>query len=151
MMKLVIGTHSNKIHVLSYSHSSLKLLETTTLEPQPSWIAQSPTHNNLLYINSWENNKLFACKLNHDGSLDVLDTTETGGEGPTHFVVTKDGKAIVVAMYMGGCIAHIPLIPTTGLFSKPSPRPSMILKFPFSPPPTSPNSRQDASHPHHPG
>lgn len=97
-MFIVIGSHSDKIYSIAYDRSSpsrsLRLIHSATLGMETSWLAASPTRRGLLYVNSRDSNKLFAVQLQSTGELELLDSTDCGGVGPTHFVV--DGDALVV-------------------------------------------------------
>src|SRR5207253_2059613 len=50
-----------------------------------------------------------AFKIGDDGKLTQLNSQISGGGGPCHLVVDKEGKAVLVANYGGGSVASLPL------------------------------------------
>lgn len=52
---------------------------------------------------------VMAFAIQDDGSLKFLNERPTGGAGPTHLVVDRAGKNVLVANYGGGSVACLPL------------------------------------------
>lgn len=46
-----------------------------------------------------------------DGKLDLLNTVNSGGAGPTYVSVHPSGRFVLVANYFGGSIAVLPILP----------------------------------------
>jgi 6-phosphogluconolactonase len=49
------------------------------------------------------------------GKLTLLNIVDSGGTGPTHLVVDKTGKYVLVANYMAGSVAMFPILPNGSL------------------------------------
>lgn len=82
----------------------------------PSFIAIHPTHKYLYCVNEvndFEGAKsgaVSAFSINaKDGSLDFLNQQPTGGGAPCHLVVDAAGKNVLVANYVGGSVASLPI------------------------------------------
>ncbi len=95
--RIVVATHAEHIHFLTFETDppALNLLSSLQLKEQPSWVEASPTHKDLIYVNSWIENKIFALKLINDGA-EIVSECDSGGAGPTYMKVTLDGKGLMV-------------------------------------------------------
>jgi 6-phosphogluconolactonase (cycloisomerase 2 family) len=96
--RIVLATHARHIHFLSFETEppALHYLGSKEMKEQPSWVEASPAHKDLIYVNSWIENKIFALKLGEDGGADIVSECESGGAGPTFMQVTVDRKGLMV-------------------------------------------------------
>jgi 6-phosphogluconolactonase len=87
----------------------------------PTFLAVHPS-GKLLYaageIGNFEGKKaggVSAFAVQPDGSLKLLNAQSSGGPGPCHLVVDKEGKAVLVANYGGGSCEALPIQPDGSL------------------------------------
>jgi 6-phosphogluconolactonase len=87
----------------------------------PSWLSLDPSGRFLFAANDGgdsaiESGAVTAFAVNRsDGSLQLLNTVSSEGEGPAHLSVDASGKYVFVANYAGGSIAVLPILPTGAL------------------------------------
>ncbi|GAA5933827.1 hypothetical protein JCM3775_000296 [Rhodotorula graminis] len=146
---ILVGTHSDQIHLVEFDSSapSLTVKHSLQLRDQPSWIALSPTHPGLCYVNGWVDDVLYAVRFDAVEGFEVLGEARAGGGGPTHMEVTPDGKALLSVNYRSGSLVHTPLL-DDGLFAQTEPTPNQIHSFAF-PRTEVTHPRQESAHPHH--
>ena len=97
---IVVSSHSEEIYTVEFDSLAKTLSLKHTFElghEQPSWVEQSPFHRDIVYANSWISNLLFALRVSFGGALEILSASPSGGSGPTHFKVMKDGRGLAVA------------------------------------------------------
>jgi 6-phosphogluconolactonase len=76
----------------------------------PSYLALSPSKKNLYAVNEVnEGSAVSAFSIGRDGSLKLLNDKSSGGAGPCHVVIHKNGAHAVVANYSGGVLAVLPI------------------------------------------
>ncbi|KAI5478352.1 hypothetical protein MNV49_005203 [Pseudohyphozyma bogoriensis] len=147
--KLVVATHGFHLHVISFDTATakLELVSSLKVKEQPSWVARHPKHPDIIYSNSWIEGLLYVLRLSENGELELLDTAESGGLGPTFLEVDSEGTALVAVNYVAGSICYAPLLPN-GLFATATRSPNQVHAFEF-PHAEVLDERQDAAHPHH--
>ncbi|WVR03645.1 hypothetical protein IAU60_000640 [Kwoniella sp. DSM 27419] len=112
---ILLGTHEFHTHSVIFDEQARTLTRgvSTPTPEQPSWLIRHPKYADLLYGNSWVENKVFLYRLKDDqGTLEVLDEALTGGEGPTHMALLPGHKELVVAHYRSGSVSVVPLQPS---------------------------------------
>ena len=78
----------------------------TAREEDPSFLDVHPTDRFVVAVNEWENGSAVSYRVDEgDGSLDRLDVTGTGGDGPCHVALGPTGEYAVVSHYAGGSVA----------------------------------------------
>jgi 6-phosphogluconolactonase len=113
------GAKSKGIYVFKFAAATGKLtplgLAVATIDP--GFLAIDPSHRFLYAVNeigNYEGKKLgsvSAFSINHQtGKLTFLNIVESGGAGPTHLVVDKTGKYVLVANYVSGSVAMFPIL-----------------------------------------
>lgn len=86
---------------------------------------------------------LSALKIAQDGSLSLLNTSDSGSEGPVHLVLSPARDFIYVANYAGGALSAVRLNKEDGTFA--ASRPEELIQFDGN----GPNKeRQEAPHAH---
>jgi hypothetical protein len=75
---------------------ALQHLGSKQLSEQASWVETSPVHSDLIYVNSWIDNKIFVLRLKGDADSEVVSVCDSGGAGPTYMKVTPDRKGLLV-------------------------------------------------------
>src|SRR5262249_10463576 len=81
----------------------------------PSFLAVHPSRKFLYAVGEVETSDgkkaggVTAFTIESDGKLTKLNSQISGGGGPCHLVVDKEGKAVLVANYGGGSVASLPL------------------------------------------
>lgn len=111
IQQIIVGTHSDKIHLVEFDSSapSLTVKHSLKLRDQPSWIVLSPTHPGLCYVNGWVDDLFFAVRFDAETGFEVLDQARAGGGGPTHMEVTPDGKALLSVNVCTSILVRCPL------------------------------------------
>ena len=84
----------------------------------PTWLTHHPRLPVLLATSETNPATLTSLRYEADGSLLLLSTVATGGDGACHVAVTADGAYAIVASYRSGLIATVP-IDSTGILSDP--------------------------------
>jgi len=127
--------------VISYLFNSeagaLTIQSNSTTGENPSWIALHPTNNTILYATN-ENTEgaLQSFEIGEDGSLSVLDTVSSGGDGPAFANPISTGQ--VAVMNFGSGDGRI--IPTSSTDPSNFDDSAPVIKFPVPP--------SGQSHPH---
>jgi 6-phosphogluconolactonase len=99
----------------------LNLIKLAAELRNPSWLSFDPSGRFLFAANDGEGSAskegaVTAFAVNRsDGSLRLLNTVSSEGEGPAHLSVDASGKYVFVANYAGGSIAVLPILPTGAL------------------------------------
>jgi 6-phosphogluconolactonase len=74
----------------------------------PSFLAIHPNKHFLYSVG--ESNSVNAFEIDsNSGQLKFLNRESSGGKGPTHLIVDKKGKAVLVANYGGGSVSVLPI------------------------------------------
>lgn len=112
-----------------------------TREDDPSFLDAHPTGKFFVTVNERENGSAASYRVDEDdGSLDRLDSTETGDAGPCHVALDPHGEYAVISHYVGGSVALLSVSADGALDG-----PLSIQKHEG----TGPNDdRQAAPHPH---
>jgi 6-phosphogluconolactonase len=83
----------------------------------PGFLAIHPNHrylyavNEIAEYNGRKSGSVSAFTINHQtGKLTLLNKVPSGGSGPTHLVVDKTGKYVLVANYGAGSVAFLPIL-----------------------------------------
>ena len=113
------GPKSQGIYVYRLSAATGKLtpLGLAAESNNPGYLAIDPTHRYLYAVNEiadYEGKKsgsVSAFSINHKtGKLTLLNIVASGGSGPTHLVVDKTGKYVLVANYGAGSVGLFPIL-----------------------------------------
>jgi len=102
---------------LDTESGELKSLRLAAETPNPSWLSLHPSGNYLYAVNevsTFEGNSgsVMAFQIERrTHELRALNTVSSGGAGPAHMSVDVTGKFALVANYIGGSIAVIPILP----------------------------------------
>jgi 6-phosphogluconolactonase len=113
------GPKSHGIYVFKFAAATGKLtpLGLAAETTDPGFLAIDPSHRNLYAVNEISNyegkqlGSVSAFSINHKtGKLTLLNVVESGGSGPTHLVVDKTGKYVLVANYVSGSVAMFPIL-----------------------------------------
>ncbi len=75
----------------------------------PAFLAIHPNKQFLYSVGEMQKGGVMAFRIESDGKLSFLNERPSGGAGPTHLVVDRAGKNVLVANYGGGSIACLPL------------------------------------------
>ena len=93
----------------------------------PGFLAIHPNHRYLYAVNEipeyngQRSGSVSAFTIDHQtGKLTLLNKVPSGGSGPTHLAVDKTGKYVLVANYVAGSVALLP-IHADGRLAMPSP------------------------------
>jgi 6-phosphogluconolactonase len=99
----------------------LNLIKLAAELRNPTWLSFDPSGRFLFAANDGKDSAskegaVTAFAVNRsDGSLRLLNTVSSEGEGPAHLSVDASGKYVFVANYAGGSIAVLPILPTGAL------------------------------------
>jgi 6-phosphogluconolactonase len=113
------GTKSQGIYVYKLTVATGKLtpLGLAAESNNPGFLAIDPTHRYLYAVNEiadYEGKKsgsVSAFSIDHKtGKLTLLNIVASGGSGPTHLVVDKTGKYVLVANYAAGSVGLFPIL-----------------------------------------
>lgn len=119
-MHVYIGTYSDDkhegIHLLELDTSSGKLTKIggTSGVKNPSFLALHP-RGHFLYavceVDDFDNGKgaVAAFAIGPHGALKALNHQSSGGGGPCHLVVDREGKNVLAANYGGGSVCVLPI------------------------------------------
>jgi len=118
-----IGTNtaqkSQGIYVFKFAAAAGKLtpLGLAAKSDNPGFLAIHPNHRYLYAVNEIgeyqgeKSGSVSAFSLDHKtGKLTLLNIVASGGSGPTHLVVDKTGKYVLVANYGAGSVALLPIL-----------------------------------------
>ncbi|KAG8967440.1 hypothetical protein FRC03_009960 [Tulasnella sp. 419] len=145
LFRIFVGSYTDVISTLLFDPctSELRLTRTSASGSNPSWVETHPRDKTLvLACNELSDGIISLFRSNEEGSLELLQTTSSGGKHPAHFLVTED--EVVVANYSSGTLLTVPLDVTKAVFGESA---APALKFDFSG--SGPRAdRQEASHPH---
>lgn len=89
--------------------------------PNPSWIAIHPSRRLLYCVNEVSNfegrfGSVSAFALNPEtGQLHALNAVSSRGAGPAYLSIGPRGRFVLVANYVGGSIAVLPILPSGAL------------------------------------
>ena len=70
----------------------------------PSYLAVHP-NGKCVYAAGETTGKLCAFAVRPDGTLQLINTVSSGGDGPCHVAIDKTGRVVVVSNYGGGSVA----------------------------------------------
>lgn len=113
----------------------------TAREEDPSFLDVHPTERFVVAVNERENGSAVSYRIDEDdGSLDRLDGTGTGDDGPCHVALDPTGDYAVVSHYAGGSVALLS-VSTDGALDGPLDRQEHEGSGPN-------DDRQAAPHPH---
>jgi len=113
------GAKSHGIYVYKLTAATGKLtpMGLAAESDNPGFLAIGPTHRYLYAVNEigdYQGKKtgsVSAFSINHiTGKLTLLNIVDSGGAGPTHLVVDKTGKYVLVANYGAGSVALFPIL-----------------------------------------
>ncbi|KAJ9093408.1 hypothetical protein QFC21_006438 [Naganishia friedmannii] len=154
-MKILIGTHAFHLHLLDFDPATASLTQISKIElkEQPSFALQHPVHQDLFYVNAWVDSIIYVIRIDKEsGKLEILCQAESGGGGPTYFILTPEGESLLIANYRSGDVTRLGVDRTTGLLESKNAAETDILKLPYTLPqgdrPHRLVDRQSFSHPH---
>ncbi|MDN5762810.1 MAG: lactonase family protein [Microlunatus sp.] len=78
----------------------------------PTWLTRHPSLPVLLVVEEASPSTLSSLRYQPDGSLQLLGTVETGGDGACHVTVTDDGRYALVSHYGSGSVALVEIAAT---------------------------------------
>lgn len=114
-----IGTYTSSIHQYEFDLASGKLrpVSVTTGVRNPSFLAIHP-NNRFLYavdevssFGKWKTGAVSAFSIDPEtGKLTLLNHQPSGGRGPCHLIVDRSGKYVLVANYLSGSVAVLPIL-----------------------------------------
>ena len=109
---LYIGTYTGSIYLVRMDRRSGQLWRLGAVDagPNPSFLAVHPNGRVLYAVNELENGAVsaFAIERGIDG-LTRLNEQPSGGGAPCYVSVDKSGRALLVANYVGGSVALLPI------------------------------------------
>ncbi|KAI5454073.1 hypothetical protein NCC49_005064 [Naganishia albida] len=155
-MRVLVGTHAFHLHLIEFDTSSRSItkLNDIKLREQPSYTLQHHIHKDLFYVTAWVESIIYVVRIDKlKGSFEVLGQAQSGGGGPTHFVLSPEGESLIIANYRSGEVTRLGVDPSTGLFVSDTAAFEDVLALPFSAPSPDERShrlkdRQSSSHPH---
>lgn len=118
--KDAVGTADGLTSLLNVgSRRSTVDLEPRTVVPlsSPTWIARHPRQPLLVVAGESDPGTLTSLRYHDDGSVILLSTVQTGGDGACHVTVTADGRYALVSHYVSGSVATFE-ISETGILSE---------------------------------
>lgn len=84
--------------------------------PNPAFLAVHPNKQFLYSVaEQRQDGGVLAFRIGADGGLTLVNRQSSGGAGPTHLVVDRAGKNVLVANYGGGSVACLPISDDGGL------------------------------------
>jgi len=89
------------------AQGELQSIANSTGPSQPSWLAFHPTLNILYALN--ENGNRVTQYAISNGALTQANQVSSGGSGPAHLMVHKNGKFLYTANYGNGNVGFVPL------------------------------------------
>jgi 6-phosphogluconolactonase len=132
-----VGTYTQKgskgIYVYRLKTRNLEVSQNITLDPlglaaettNPSFLEVDHKRRLMFAVNEVDafNGKptgaVSAFKMEPDGKLTLINQVSSGGKGPCHLVLDRDGKHLLIANYGGGSVSVIP-VAEDGKLSEPS-------------------------------
>jgi 6-phosphogluconolactonase (cycloisomerase 2 family) len=99
-MKVLIGTHAFHLHLIDFDPStrSITKLADIKLREQPSYALQHHIHKDLFYVTAWVDSIIYVIRIDEaQNKFEVLGQAQSGGGGPTHFVLSPDGESLIIA------------------------------------------------------
>ena len=124
---LYFGTYTNGSPSEGIYHSTLDAKTGKLSTPElvyktskPSFIAIHPNGKHLYAVTEGDPGKINAFVINPETKkLKLINSSLSGGKGPCHVSVSKDGKTLLSANYISGSLASIP-INADGSLGKPA-------------------------------
>ncbi|KAF8518678.1 putative isomerase YbhE [Hysterangium stoloniferum] len=143
---ILVGGFTSVISTFSFvpgpsvgSNGTLKLLSQSNSGNAPSWIGRSPHNSSILYaVNEVTNGQLVSFIINNDGTVDLIASTTSGGNGPPHLLPLQQCNEVAIVNYGSGDALVVPLQDDLLHFAT-DPAPPLIT---FNPAPNA------ISHPH---
>lgn len=83
----------------------------------PTWIARHPRLPLLLTAGESSPGRLTSLRYGDDGSMSLVSTVSTGGDGACHVAVSADGRYALASNYVSGSVASV-AISETGVLSE---------------------------------
>lgn len=148
--RIYVGSYTDAIYTLEFHPSppgsdspTLALLGKTHVGQNPSWIAQHPSDNSLVFTGlEQENGEIAVIKYGEEAEGAVVARARSGGSDPCSLLATED--ELLIGNYSSGTLATLPISTEPPFVLTPTP---WTLSFPFERP--GPNkARQASSHPH---
>jgi 6-phosphogluconolactonase (cycloisomerase 2 family) len=99
-MKVLIGTHAFHLHLVDFdpATSTITKVSDIKLREQPSYALRHPIHKDLFYVTAWVESIIYVIRVDEKrGGFEVLGQAQSGGGGPTHFVLSPDGESLIMA------------------------------------------------------
>lgn len=109
-MKVLIGTHAFYLHLVDFdpSTSTITKVSDIKLREQPSYALPHPIHKDLFYVTAWVDSIIYVMRIDEErGAFEVLGQAQSGGGGPTHFVLSPDGESLIMANVSILVILHL--------------------------------------------
>lgn len=106
------GIYRSRLDLASGALSTPELAATVT---SPSFLAVHPSKRFLYAVNEMgkfgdkPTGAVSAFAIGADGALTLLNQESSGGNGPAHLTVNRNGTAVLVANYGGGSVASLPI------------------------------------------
>ena len=95
------------------SAKRVRLEQVSTMElASPTWLVRHPSLPVLLATSEASPGRLSSLRWDDDGSLTLLSTVETAGDGACHIAVTDDGAYAIVSSYRSGVLSVVPISAT---------------------------------------
>ncbi|KIJ49189.1 hypothetical protein M422DRAFT_161791 [Sphaerobolus stellatus SS14] len=92
------------------SQGSLSLLSQSNAGNSPSWIQRSPHNDSVLYAtNEVADGQLVSFLIGNQGSLSLISTTSSGGNGPANLLPLKQWEEVAILNYNSGNGLVVPL------------------------------------------
>ena len=110
---LYVGTYTEDIHLVRMDRASgeLRRVGSVNAGPRPSFLAIHPTKRWLYAVNELDSNgavSAFAIERG-TGRLTTLNAQPSQGGAPCYVSVDSSGRALLVANYVGGNVALLPI------------------------------------------
>jgi len=98
------------------SAKRVRLEQVSTMElTSPTWLVRHPGLPVLLATSEASPGRISSLRWDDDGSLTLLSTVETAGDGACHIAVTDDGAYAIVSSYRSGVLSVVPISATGSL------------------------------------
>ena len=120
-IRVYVGTYTGKqskgIYVMELDPKTGSLSEPRLAaeSTSPSFLAVHPSKNFLYAVNEvpefqgQKTGSVSAFAINDDGALTPLNQQSSGGAGPCHLDLDRNGQCVLVANYAGGSVALLPV------------------------------------------
>ena len=115
--ELIVGTytHTNSLGIyrVKFDPNSMSMdtLSIATDIQNPTFLAIRPNASHVFAVSEIPIGLVYSYQIGGDGDLTLQGVEETGGAGPCHIELNRDGTSAVVSNYEGGSTAFFEIAP----------------------------------------